>query len=169
MIIVYTGTGKGKTSAAIGHVIRAYGAGLSIAFCQFIKQDGVAGEQEVLKKLLGNENVYIGGSGFVRGEKNFNTHIRAAVKTLEWANNSKADLIVLDEVIDAISRTLIPEFALEKLIDESKGSEARHLVITGHEAEKCKKIWESADYITIFETKRHPNGKGRKAIKGVEY
>lgn len=169
MIIVYTGKGKGKSSAAMGHVLRAIGCDLSVSFCQFIKQDGVSGEQDILKRILGDENVYIGGSGFVRGDKNFNIHIRAAIKTLEWANSSKADLVVLDEVIDAINKTLIPEFALERLIEECKGSEKRHLVMTGHEAEKCKNIWDSADYITIFGDERHPFAKGRNAIKGIEF
>lgn len=169
MIIVYTGNGKGKSTAAIGHIFRAIDAGLTVSFCQFMKQPGASGEQEVLKSLLGEKNVYIGGSGYLRGQKDINKHIRAAIKTLEWAHKSKADIRILDEVIDAINLTLIHDFVLELLVSECSENEKKHLILTGKDAERCSYVWNCADYITEFGAIRHPCKKGRKAIKGIDF
>ena len=69
MILVYTGNGKGKTSACLGQVVRALGSGLRVAFAQFMKESGCAGEQQVLERLLGADFL-AGGCGFSGGKTN---------------------------------------------------------------------------------------------------
>ena len=68
MILVYTGNGKGKTSACAGQALRALGQGLEVRFAQFIKQDVGAGEQRLLRRLLG-EGFFPGGEGFFCARK----------------------------------------------------------------------------------------------------
>lgn len=81
MIIVYTGNGKGKTSATAGQALRAYGNGMPLCFVQFMKSNVQAGEQIALKKLL-QDNFYIGGCGFFRNEKEREKHRQAALRLL---------------------------------------------------------------------------------------
>ena len=84
MIIVYTGNGKGKTSACIGQAMRALGRDFAVGFGQFMKQPGCAGEQTVLARLLGDDFL-AGGKGFLRREEDRPAHREAALATLDWA------------------------------------------------------------------------------------
>ena len=84
MIIVYTGNGKGKTSACIGQAMRALGRDFAVGFGQFMKQPGCAGEQTVLARLLGDDFL-AGGKGFLRREEDRPAHREAALVTLDWA------------------------------------------------------------------------------------
>jgi cob(I)alamin adenosyltransferase len=81
MILIYTGNGKGKTSACVGQALRALGQGLRVAFGQFMKKEGVGGEQLVLAQLLG-EKFRAGGLGFLRVEEDRPKHREAALHTL---------------------------------------------------------------------------------------
>ena len=76
MIIVYTGNGKGKTSACIGQAMRALGRDFAVGFGQFMKQPGCAGEQTVLARLLGDDFL-AGGKGFLRREEDRPAHREA--------------------------------------------------------------------------------------------
>ena len=86
MILVYTGNGKGKTSACLGQVVRALGCGLEPSFVQFIKKDGEAGEQTYLKRMLG-DRFYAGGIGFFLSERERPRHKEAALETLRKARS----------------------------------------------------------------------------------
>ena len=77
MILVYTGTGKGKTSACVGQALRALGQNMRVAFGQFMKKDVGAGEQVMLARLLGADFL-AGGKGFLRREEDVPAHRRAA-------------------------------------------------------------------------------------------
>ena len=81
MILVYTGNGKGKTSACVGQTVRALGQELRVFFVQFMKRDEKAGEQRMLQQLLGH-NLHIGGLGFFRNEAQRPPHREAALHTL---------------------------------------------------------------------------------------
>ena len=82
MIIVYTGKGKGKTSACVGQAARALGQGLRVAFGQFMKRDGQAGEQKILRELLAPSRFLAGGEGFFRREEDRPIHRAAARNAL---------------------------------------------------------------------------------------
>ena len=84
MSLVYTGDGKGKTSACVGQTVRALGQNMTVAFGQFMKRDGQAGEQAMLAKLL-DEHFLAGGLGFLRNDADRPAHRQAALRVLEWA------------------------------------------------------------------------------------
>ena len=107
MIIVYTGNGKGKTSACIGQAMRALGRDFAVGFGQFMKQPGCAGEQTVLARLLGDDFL-AGGKGFLRREEDRPAHREAALVTLDWARQrlERLDLLVLDETLYALTSTV---------------------------------------------------------------
>ena len=105
MIIVYTGNGKGKTSACIGQAMRALGRDFAVGFGQFMKQPGCAGEQTVLARLLGDDFL-AGGKGFLRREEDRPAHREAALATLDWARQrlERLDLLVLDEPVSGVDQ-----------------------------------------------------------------
>ena len=115
MILVYTGSGKGKTSACLGQAVRALGRGLRVAFAQFMKQDDRAGEQIFLRQCLG-DNFRAGGAGFFRKEEERPAHRQAALETLAWAKERlpRADVLILDESLYALGHGLVTR---EELLD----------------------------------------------------
>ena len=132
MLIIYTGDGKGKTTAATGQCIRALGSGLKVGFAQFMKRDGQAGEQKLLSQLLG-DNFLAGGEGFFRQESARETHELAAAKVLGWAVEQLEqglDLLVLDEILYAIGAKLLNKQSVLQVIDLARATDT-HLVLTG--------------------------------------
>lgn len=89
MILVYTGDGKGKTSACVGQALRALGRDMRVSFGQFMKRDHQAGEQVMLARLLG-PRFLAGGEGFLRHEDERPRHREAALRVLDWAHGQLA-------------------------------------------------------------------------------
>ena len=83
VILVYTGNGKGKTCACVGQAVRALGRDMAVAFGQFMKRDGQAGEQRLLAQWLG-PRFLAGGAGFLRREEERPAHRAAALRVLAW-------------------------------------------------------------------------------------
>lgn len=175
MIHLYTGDGKGKTSAAIGLCIREAGWERRVCFAQFMKGNDT-GELCVLEKM---PEVTI-----LRSQKNFGfyhamsendkeelttIHNDILDSLLEMAENGTCDLIVLDEVTYPVKWGLFSMEKLQKLLDFGKGEADRgiELALTGRDAEKV--LWDAADYITEMNCVRHPFEKGVKARKGIEF
>lgn len=175
MIHLYTGDGKGKTSAAIGLCIRAAGWERRICFAQFMKGNDT-GELRVLERL---PQVTI-----LRSQKNFGfyhamsendkgelaaIHNEILDRLLEMAENRTCDLIVLDEVTYPVKWELLSMEKLQRLLDFGKGepNEGIELALTGRDAEKV--LRDAADYITEMKCVRHPFEKGVKARKGIEF
>ncbi len=167
MIIVYTGNGKGKTSACLGQVLRALGRGLSVAFAQFFKRKGEAGEQLMLEKLLG-ENFLAGGLGFFTKEEDRPAHSEAARATLAWAQArlSLVDVLILDESIYALRAGLLSREDLRSLMAKCRGQE-KHLVLSGRDFPED--MLDEADTVTSMTEVRHPWQKGQAAVPGVDY
>ena len=117
MILVYTGDGKGKTSACIGQAVRALGQNLAVAFGQFMKRDGQAGEQAMLAQWLG-PRFMAGGPGFLRREEDRPAHREAALRVLQWAQKQleNVDLLVLDETLYALKAGVLTREEVEELI-----------------------------------------------------
>ena len=113
-ILIFTGDGKGKTTAALGMAVRAHGHGIPVAIIQFVKSDVKTGEFAVLSKLPGVE-IFVTGRGFVPPETDprFAEHRRAAEEGLriasEAACSGRYGLVILDEGCYAVARHLIPE------------------------------------------------------------
>ena len=167
MILVYTGKGKGKTSACVGQAIRAVGQGLRVAFFQFMKKEGIAGEQLVLHQLLG-ERFRAGGKGFLSLEEDKPEHREAALNTLNWAFDAlpNVDMLVLDEILYAlVAGILLPE-EVRGLVDKARRCGV-HLVLSGRGLPEW--LEEEADLITVMEERKHPWQQGHAAMRGIEF
>ncbi|RMF05390.1 cob(I)yrinic acid a,c-diamide adenosyltransferase [Candidatus Woesearchaeota archaeon] len=169
---VYTGDGKGKTTAALGMALRGCGYGMKTAMIQFIKGTWHYGELDGAKQLNGCLEIHPLGKGFVgiMGDKlPFEEHKKAAKNALKVARekmlSGEYSTIILDEVHNAIDLGLISREEVLKLMDEKP--EKVNLVLTGRNAPK--EIIEKADLVSEVKMVKHYYNRGIKAIRGVEY
>ena len=179
-MLVYTGNGKGKTSAALGNVFRALGHGWKVLVVQFMKGDWpiVFGELKSAKRHPRLEFLQL-GEGFVKimgDKKPLRQHRDATLAAFETAKkkmvSGKYDLVVLDEVLCALGSAgaeLISSAQLMRIIQAKPDS--THLVLTGRlENTKAKrKIFSAADLVTEMKEIKHPYQKGIQAQKGIDY
>lgn len=168
MILLYIGPGKGKTSACVGQCLRAHGQGLAVAFGQFMKRDGLAGEQAVLHGLLG-ERFLAGGIGFFREEEERPAQRAAAQKVLVWAHGQLANgarMLILDEACNALGRGLLLEEEMRGLCLTCREAGC-HLVLSGRTAPQW--LQDEADLVTRMDAVRHPYTQGVPAQKGIEF
>ncbi len=169
LIQVFTGNGKGKTSAALGSILRATGHGLKVFIVFFMKGKYPYGEFSSLPKL---PNVEVASFGLrcLIDRNNINPEeIKQAELALQTARQAmlsgKYDMVVLDEVNVAVYFKLIPLDDVIKLIEE-KPPEVE-LILTGRYAEGA--VIELADLVTEMMKVKHPYDRGVKARKGIEY
>jgi len=172
LLVVYTGDGKGKTTAALGMTVRAVGYDWKVAVIQFIKGSWKYGEMDGIKKLAPNVELNIMGEGFVGiidDDKPIEQHREAAVKAYELAlekiTSGKYQLVVLDELNVAVTLGLITRDECRQLV--AKKPEKLHLVITGRGAKKW--LIDEADLVTEMKEIKHPFQKGILAQKGVDF
>jgi len=172
LVIVHTGNGKGKTTAALGMGLRAWGQGLKVLVLQFIKGSWEYGELQAAEKLGQNFVIRQMGEGFVKtGQAGAAKadHQAAAAEALQAAEreimSDKWDMIILDEINYAIKFGLVPVDAVVALL-ASKPSRL-HLVLTGRDASPA--IIDKADLVTEMKEIKHPYQQGIKAQKGVEF
>ena len=169
LIHLYCGDGKGKTSAAVGLAVRASGAGKRVIFTQFFK-DGSSSEIESLKRLPGIRTIHAQTvKGFyhamtpeqrVQAREDYTALFRQVT-----AAAAEADLLILDEIVSACNRGVVPEGeVLEFLRGRPEGLE---VVLTGRDPSAG--LQSMADYITEMRKLRHPFDRGIAARKGVEY
>lgn len=167
MLLIYTGNGKGKTSACVGQAIRALGQGLAVAFGQFMKRNEQAGEQTMLAELLG-EDFLASGAGFYRDD-DFEKHREKAVQLLRWAEERVAqgfDMLILDETLYALHHGLLLEEEVRELIKRSQ-DQGSHLVLSGRGAPAW--IVELADIVSDITEIKHVYANGGKARRGIEF
>ena len=170
-IIIFTGDGKGKTTAALGTVLRAVGHGWKCLVVQFIKERTDTGEYAACDHLPDVEIVTM-GRGFSPGANSprFDSHKQAAAAALEFAeqalNSGKYDLLVLDEICGAISLQLVDESRVIELLRRS--SNCSCVILTGRNA--MPSLVECADTVTDMTCVRHAlRSAGIPAQPGVEY
>ena len=167
-IIVITGDGKGKTTSALGMVLRAAGHGQRVCVVQFIKKDCGTGESKALDMLPGVD-LHICGAGFVfkREGELFNHHVHcaeAAIALLQKKIASGYDMIVMDEVCGAVSLGLI---AVESVLELMEGApENMVFVLTGRDA--SPELIQKADTVSRVECVKHGADSGFPAQEGVE-
>lgn len=169
LVQVYTGTGKGKTTAALGLALRAVGKGLKVYMIQFMKGDIEYGEITTAKKMENFEIIQIGRPEFVDKNNPAEIDIELANKALEHAREIIAcgdyDIVILDEINIALDWKLID---LEKVIDLIKSKpENIELVLTGRYAPQ--EIIEIADLVTEMKEIKHPYNDGVEARDGIEH
>ncbi|MDQ7033081.1 MAG: cob(I)yrinic acid a,c-diamide adenosyltransferase [Desulfonauticus sp.] len=169
MLLIYTGKGKGKTCAAVGQAIRAYGHGLGVVFGQFVKRDIQAGEQVVLKQLLG-ENFLAGGLGFLKNKDDFEVHANKAKSTLQWIikkiQRRKPFLAVLDESLYALGLGYLTLDEIWACIEIAQNNNV-HLLLTGRELPYI--LQEKADLVSHIEEVKHHYAQGIVAQRGIEF
>ena len=167
MLIIYTGEGKGKTSAAVGQAVRALGRGIAVFFAQFIKKTDQAGEQRILRDIL-KDRFYIGGLGFYLDETDKARHAAAARATLDWALglDVSGGLLVLDEALYALDAGLVEESDLRAVLTFCREHKA-HLLLTGRHPPAWLAL--EADLITEMLPVKHPYAAGGRAVPGVEF
>lgn len=171
LFMVYTGDGKGKTTATLGLALRAWGQGLKVLFIQFIKGDWQYGELKAAEKLAPNFEIRQLGKGFIvkTDENSLEPHREAAQQALSAARREVAgggyDLVILDEVLYALSYGLVELSDVLELIDSKPPG--LHLVFTGRNAPP--QITGRADLVTEIKEIKHPFHQGYPAQKGIEY
>ncbi|MDD4239103.1 MAG: cob(I)yrinic acid a,c-diamide adenosyltransferase [Desulfotomaculaceae bacterium] len=171
LILVNTGSGKGKTTAALGMGLRAWGQGMKVLVLQFIKGGWKYGELKAAEKLGPNFEIRQMGEGFIKGaaDKSLDEHRHAAGEALKvaWTEFSTVnyDLIILDEILYAIHYGLVAQDDVLALLDAKP--ESLHVVLTGRNA--SPEIIEKADLVTEMREIKHPFTQGIPAQKGIEF
>ncbi len=172
LLVVYTGEGKGKTTAALGMCVRAVGYGWRICLIQFVKGSWKSGELEGSKRLEPNLELHVVGEGFVgilSDTKDFEEHRAAAREGISLAvdkvKSHRYQLIILDELNVAIKLGLVTEEEVRSILDAR--SQTQHLVITGRDVPDWLK--EEADLVTEMREIKHPYQKGVLAQKGIDW
>lgn len=171
LIIVHTGNGKGKTTAAMGMALRAVGHNKKILMMQFIKGSWPYGELESVKKLYPNFEIIPMGKGFIHFNKDGpSSGDREAVSNAwkdfrEKMESGTFDMIILDEINYVLSYNLL---GVEEVLEALRNKPADlHLVLTGRDAHP--EIVDIADLVTEMKEIKHPFQKGIKAQKGIEF
>jgi cob(I)alamin adenosyltransferase len=166
---VYTGNGKGKTTAALGLAVRAWSAGLRVRIVQFMKPWGCSAEQKALANLgEGLEIACFGVPGFCRpGEKPKAEEFSAAALALAQAKAwlLDCDLLILDEINNAVFFGLISAAQVLALIQDRPPQ--TELVLTGRSAPP--EIIQAADLVTEMKKIKHYADSGLSARLGIEY
>jgi len=172
LVIVYTGNGKGKTTAALGLALRAVGQDYKVCMIQFIKGSWHYGEMSSSKKLEPEFELIAVGKGFVGiidDTSPHSEHEKSAREALRISKekilSKKFDVIILDEINYAIDLSLIE---LNQVLDLIKLKPSNvTLVLTGNHAKD--EIIQSADLVTEMKEIKHPFKSGIKAKKGIDF
>jgi len=170
LILLYTGNGKGKTTAALGQVLRAAGHGFKVAAIQFIKNLENTGEIKAAEKIFANHlEIYPMGTGFTWDAKDREELRRAAEKGWELAkekiNSGHYCMVILDELTYALNYGLLDQAEVIDFLAHKP--EKLHIIITGRDA--SEKLIDLADLVTEMKEIKHPFKQGIKAAKGIEY
>ncbi len=172
LVIVFTGDGKGKTSAAIGMAVRASGHKMYVSVVQFIKSPAAAGEARAVERLAPELDFISLGKGFVTGAPGSSTwseHQRAAKEALKLAQQRMQagswDLLILDEINNAVHLGLLDLANVMELV-RSKPPKL-HLVLTGRNAHPD--LISAADLVTEMRAIKHPYDRGVPAQRGIDF
>ena len=172
LLIVYTGNGKGKTTAALGMCVRAVGYDWKISIIQFVKGSWKYGELKGIKKLEPNVELMTVGEGFVGivdDTKDFKEHVKAAkegiITAIEKIKSEKFNIVILDELNVAHKLGLVSQEDIESVLKANPPKQ--HLVITGRDAPDW--LIEKADLVTEMKEIKHPYQQGIMAQKGVDW
>jgi cob(I)alamin adenosyltransferase len=169
LLIVHTGAGKGKTTAALGLAFRALGQGMRVGIVQFIKGAIVTGEAALAARLAPALEMHTMGDGFTWNtqdrEKDTASARKAWEKAVALLRDESFDLVVLDELNVVLKHHYLP---LEEVLEELRRKRPMvHVVVTGRNA--CDELIDLADLVTEMKLVKHPYRAGVKAQKGIEF
>jgi cob(I)alamin adenosyltransferase len=172
LVIVYTGDGKGKTTAALGLCLRAIGHGNKILVIQFLKSDWPYGELAGAKRLAPELEIRplgVGCIGILGDDKPLEEHRQAAERAFEEVKTAvmsgEYDIVVLDEINIAVHFGLVAVDDVCSLVKARP--ESTTLVLTGRHADQ--RLIEIADLVTEMREIKHPYRQGISAMKGIDY
>lgn len=169
LVIVHTGDGKGKTTAALGLALRAVGNGMGVCMVQFIKGKWKTGEQQAAKLFGDRFEMHAVGDGFTWDTKDREKDmekVRAGwALAMERVASGRFRMLILDEILYVLGYGYFPEQeVLDFLAERPK---TLHVVLTGRGA--SEKMIEAADLVTEMGAVKHPYKEGIKAQKGIEF
>jgi cob(I)alamin adenosyltransferase len=169
LVIVHTGKGKGKTTAAMGMAMRCVGHGMKVGIVQFVKGVWDTGERRVLARFPDLCVMRAMGEGFTWDTQDLKRDLAAARRAFDAAKEMIADssfrMVVLDELNIVLRYGYLPlDEVLETLRNKPHGL---HVVVTGRNAKE--ELIEAADLVTEMTLVKHPFRGGVKAQAGVEY
>lgn len=169
LIIVHTGDGKGKSTAAFGTALRALGRGQKVAIVQFIKGNWNTGESRFFKNLKDQCQIVAMGTGFTWETKSFEQDKKTAhsawEKCRQFLHDDIHDLVIFDEINYVIHYNFLD---LAEILNELKQKPAlKHVILTGNHAKP--ELIEMADLVSQMQCIKHPYQKGIKAQAGIEY
>ena len=171
LVHIYSGEGKGKTTASVGLAVRALGHGFNVVYTSFFKRPGENGycEIDVMKKLGAEVFSFAEGMPMANPQispEEYRNSTLSGLKELQGiVHDNKTQLLVLDEILIAVKCECLSEADLIEFI-ESK-PEAMELVLTGRGA--TDNLKNKADYVTIMTNEKHPYEKGIVSRVGIEY
>ncbi len=171
LIVVFTGNGKGKTTAAMGQALRAVGQGMKVLMLQFIKGTWEYGELESIKRFDPDFVIKPLGKGFIRSKSKLDDKeaIENINQSWQQAENEiysdRYDMVILDEINYVIDFGMLPVDKMLTLLE--KKPSRLHIVLTGRNAHE--KVIEKADLVTEMKEIKHQYSKGIKAQKGIEF
>lgn len=170
LILVNTGDGKGKSTAAFGTALRAVGSGMKVAIVQFIKGKWKTGEDQAAQKYLkGRLQFYPMGDGFTWETKNFKKDLATAkkawAKCVEFLHDKEHDLVVFDEINYVLKYNFLN--VNEVVRELKKKPSLKHVFLTGGGAPL--EILDIADLVTEMKCVKHPYHRGIKAQQGIEF
>jgi cob(I)alamin adenosyltransferase len=169
LLIVHTGAGKGKTTAALGLAFRALGQGMRVGIVQFIKGAIATGEAALVKSLELPIQMHTLGEGFTwktqDRQRDIDSARRGWDKAVELLRDPSLDLVILDELNVVLRYDYLP---LEEVLGELAAKrEMLHVVVTGRNAKPA--LLEMADLVTEMTMVKHPYRSGIKPQRGIEY
>lgn len=169
LLIVHTGKGKGKSTAAFGLVFRALGNGMKVAIVQFVKGKWETGERKVLEKFPDQVTMTAMGDGFTWETQDRQRDIAAARAAWDRAKalimDGEHDLVLLDELNIVLRYDYLD---IAEVVEFLKAKPAmKHVVVTGRNAKD--ELIEIADLVTEMEMIKHPFRSGVKAQRGIEF
>ena len=174
LLLVYTGDGKGKTTAALGCAFRALGHGCRVAMVQFIKGPVKSGEITAVDRFCGEMDIFPMGKGFIRSDLDAARNRTIALRAWSFAKEllssklpgpSKYDLVILDELTYLVTLGYVET---REVVQTLRARPSRlHVIVTGRHAPPA--LVEAADIATEMREIKHALKKGIRAQKGIDY
>lgn len=172
LVVVLTGTGKGKTTSALGMALRAAGHGMRVCIIHFMKGDMYAGELDGIRKLGPNVEMHLMGKGFCGIQGNpypYEEHRANAQEAVRLARekirSGAYDVVILDEINNSLKLKLVDLPQVLELIDLKPP--LMHLVLTGRDAHE--EVIGRADTVTEMREVKHAYRKGIEPQRGIDY
>ena len=169
LLQVYTGDGKGKTTASLGVALRAIGHGMKVCMIQFMKNSDIYGEVRLADKMPGLTIIPVGRHDFVDLKNPAEIDVRLALSGWEQAKeiirSQKYDIVILDEINVVLACGMLEEKTVIEFLSTCRGT--TEVITTGCWAPQA--LIEAADLVTEMKNVRHPYSKGIESREGIDH